>query len=60
MGWVDKQHLPALREDTRYQRILALTQRLLRRDLHTRLAADLRQLEHRWQHPAQTAPAQEP
>ncbi|WP_030685963.1 hypothetical protein [Streptomyces sp. NRRL B-1347] len=60
MGWVDREHLPALREDSRYLRMLALTQRLLRRDLNARLAADLRQLEHRWQHPAQTAAAREP
>ncbi|WP_069883496.1 hypothetical protein [Streptomyces luteocolor] len=29
MGWVDRQHIPALQQDWRYTRLLNLTRRLL-------------------------------
>lgn len=29
MGWVDKEHIPALQQDWRYTRLLNLTRRLL-------------------------------
>lgn len=45
MGFVDREHIPALQQDWRYSRLLNLAQRKARHGLNQRFAAGLRALE---------------